>query len=191
MPVIRRNPVAETLDAADMHGIDAAEAIEEYATLLAKVAGLEASRDQLRGAVSWNDRVADAAQVCAELASAAEAADDDESAKVLDAAVRVLDRGWKMRGDRMADHQTERLAAQRGAQGGSPDLPGGLRVSAHSDQSASERPAWDERDLWNFVDFCAHGMTTDQTPAEDFARAVRSRARTMLADRLAFDEGER
>jgi hypothetical protein len=41
---------------------------------------------------SWNKRVADAAQVCAELENAALAADDDEAAQILGAAVDVLDR---------------------------------------------------------------------------------------------------
>jgi hypothetical protein len=36
-------------------------------------------------------------------------------------------------------------------------------------------------DVRAFVDFCAHGMVTDQTPADEFAQAVRWRARRLLA----------
>jgi len=43
--------------------------------------------------------------------------------------------------------------------------------------------------LRGFVDFCAHGMVTDQTPADEFAEAVRWRARELLS-RCPFPERE-
>ena len=63
------------------------------------------------------------------------------------------------------------------------------RLDAETDEAARDAETWRRElgaavarcdELRAFVDFCAHGMISDQTPAEDFALAVRDQARLLL-----------